>query len=101
MGSVAVVMLLVGGNDALTGLQSLTILVAAPFMIIMGMLCVALVRDLRDDPEVHEDTDSRPTDTRPTGIGDAPARNSLPAGTTAEGAAAPRRPEPDPRSRRR
>ncbi|WP_372460383.1 BCCT family transporter [Actinomycetospora soli] len=52
MGLVAMVMLLVGGEDALSGLQNLTILVAAPFVIIMIALCVALTRDLNHDPVV-------------------------------------------------
>src|SRR3954451_5038049 len=45
-------MLLVGGADALKGLESLTILVAAPFVVIMLLLCVAFARDLRRDPQV-------------------------------------------------
>ncbi|MEU8826973.1 BCCT family transporter [Streptomyces sp. NPDC048636] len=51
-GAVAAVMLLVGGGsgDALTGLQNLTILVAAPFAVVMVGLCWALMRDLRRDP---------------------------------------------------
>ena len=51
-GAVAAVMLLVGGGggDALTGLQNLTILAAAPFTVVMVGLCVALTRDLRHDP---------------------------------------------------
>ncbi|MFM9608398.1 BCCT family transporter [Streptomyces sp. V2] len=51
-GAVAAVMLLVGGGggDALTGLQNLTILAAAPFTLVMVGLCVALTRDLRHDP---------------------------------------------------
>ena len=53
MGAVAVVMLLVGGEDALKGLESLTILVAAPFVVIMVLLCVAFARDLRNDPQVR------------------------------------------------
>ncbi|GAA4731111.1 BCCT family transporter [Actinomycetospora chibensis] len=53
MGAVAVVMLLVGGEDALKGLESLTILVAAPFVVIMLLLCVAFARDLRNDPQVR------------------------------------------------
>jgi choline/carnitine/betaine transport len=53
-GAVGAVMLLVGGggNDALEGLQNLTILVAAPFAVVMIGLCVALVRDLRGDPVI-------------------------------------------------
>ncbi|MBC3192949.1 BCCT family transporter [Pseudonocardia sp. C8] len=50
MGAVAVLMLVTGGEDALSGIQNLTILVAAPFVVIMVMLCMALYRDLRRDP---------------------------------------------------
>ncbi|MFT2014475.1 BCCT family transporter [Streptomyces sp. 796.1] len=51
-GAVAAIMLLVGegGSDVLTGLQNLTILVAAPFVLVMVGMCVALMRDLRRDP---------------------------------------------------
>lgn len=49
-GAVAAVMLLVGGEDALTGLQSITIIAALPFVLVMVGLAVALVRDLRRDP---------------------------------------------------
>ncbi|MCS0638004.1 BCCT family transporter [Streptomyces sp. LP05-1] len=51
-GGVAAVMLLVGQGkgDALAGLQQLTILVAAPFVLVMIGMCVALLRDLRQDP---------------------------------------------------
>jgi choline-glycine betaine transporter len=51
-GAVAAVMLLVGGADALNGLQSITIIVAVPFVLVMIGLAVALVRDLRNDPLV-------------------------------------------------
>ncbi|MFD6326320.1 BCCT family transporter [Streptomyces sp. NPDC058442] len=51
-GAVAAIMLLVGSGqgDALTGLQNLTILAAAPFVLVMIVMCVALMRDLRRDP---------------------------------------------------
>ena len=49
-GGVAAVMLLVGGDSALTGLQNITIVAALPFAIVMIGLCVALVKDLRTDP---------------------------------------------------
>ncbi|MFI6283958.1 BCCT family transporter [Streptomyces sp. NPDC051018] len=51
-GAVAAIMLLVGNGegDALAGLQNLTILVAAPFVVVMLGMCVALLRDLRHDP---------------------------------------------------
>ena len=51
-GLVAAVMLLVGGADALNGLQSITIVVAVPFVLVMIGLAVSLVRDLRSDPLV-------------------------------------------------
>ncbi|MDX1884056.1 BCCT family transporter [Mycolicibacterium sp. 120270] len=50
MGAVALVMLLVGGEDALTGLQTITIIAALPFVLVMIGLAVALVKDLRNDP---------------------------------------------------
>ncbi|CAM5523722.1 hypothetical protein SCALM49S_01908 [Streptomyces californicus] len=53
-GAVAAIMLLIGeGKDnALQGLQNLTILVAAPFVVVMIGMCVALMRDLRRDPQI-------------------------------------------------
>jgi choline-glycine betaine transporter len=50
MGAIAAVMLLVGGDDALTGIQNLTIIMAVPFGLVMVLLCVALTEDLRHDP---------------------------------------------------
>ena len=49
-GGVAAVMLLVGGDSALTGLQNITIVAALPFVVVMVALCFALVKDLRADP---------------------------------------------------
>ncbi|MFB6820809.1 BCCT family transporter [Streptomyces virginiae] len=51
-GAVAAIMLLIGNGegDALAGLQNLTILVAAPFTLVMIGMCAALMRDLRRDP---------------------------------------------------
>jgi len=57
-GAVAAVMLVAGnsvesdavGNVALEGLKQITIVSAVPFVLIMGLLMVALMRDLRDDP---------------------------------------------------
>lgn len=43
-------MLLVGGEDALSGLQIITIVAALPFLVVMVGLAVALVRDLSNDP---------------------------------------------------
>lgn len=49
-GAVALVMLLIGGSDALQGLQTITIVAALPFVIVMIALCLSLVKDLRNDP---------------------------------------------------
>lgn len=58
MGAVAIVMLLAGnGGDALTGLQNMTIIVAAPFAVVMIGLCWALWRDLRTDPLVLQENE--------------------------------------------
>ncbi|MFJ9695217.1 BCCT family transporter [Kitasatospora sp. NPDC101183] len=47
MGGVAAALLLAGG---LTALQNATILVALPFVVVMLLLCVSLVKELREDP---------------------------------------------------
>ena len=54
-GAVAAVMLLVGGSNALTGLQNLTIIAALPFLVIMIGLCVSLAKDLRGDPLIKRE----------------------------------------------
>lgn len=51
-GAVAAVMLLVGGEDALTGLQTITIIAALPFLLVMVGLAISLVKDLRHDPKI-------------------------------------------------
>ena len=43
-GSVAALMLVVGGSDALSGIQNITIIMAAPFVLVMIVMCVALTR---------------------------------------------------------
>jgi choline-glycine betaine transporter len=53
MGSVAALMLVVGGSDALSGIQNITIIMAAPFVLVMIAMCVALYKDLRQDPLVR------------------------------------------------
>lgn len=54
MGSVAAIMLMIGGGGAaaLEGLENLTILAGAPFMIVMVGICISLAKDLRSDPLV-------------------------------------------------
>lgn len=54
-GAVAAVMLLAGGDnpaEALNGLKNITIVSALPFVIVMLILCVALWKDLSNDPLV-------------------------------------------------
>ena len=55
MGAIAAIMLVVGGGegDALSGIQNITIIMAAPFAVVMVLMCVALMKDLRDDPLVR------------------------------------------------
>jgi choline/carnitine/betaine transport len=54
-GAVAAIMLLIGegGTTALDGLQNLTILAAVPFTVVMVGLCVALMKDLRQDARIQ------------------------------------------------
>ena len=54
-GAVAAIMLMIGNPDdptALTGLQDLTTVVALPFALVMGAMCVSLYKDLRSDPMI-------------------------------------------------
>lgn len=53
MGCVSAVMLLAGGDDpsaALSGLQTITIVAALPFVLVMVGMCVAITKDLYRDP---------------------------------------------------
>jgi choline/carnitine/betaine transport len=60
MGGIAIVMLLVGEDgEALTGIQNITIIMAAPFALVMVLLCVALTKDLRNDPLMRRDVRSQ------------------------------------------
>ncbi|GAB3752793.1 BCCT family transporter [Zhihengliuella somnathii] len=52
MMGIAVVMLLIGGNEALSGLQNLIIVSALPFAVILLLMIVAFYKDLRTDPAV-------------------------------------------------
>jgi choline-glycine betaine transporter len=57
MGAIAAIMLIIGAGkgDALTGIQNITIIMAAPFALVMVVLCVALAKDLHDDPLMRRD----------------------------------------------
>lgn len=49
-GAAAAIMLTLGGEDSLTGLQQVTIVASLPFVLIMIGMAVALVKDLKSDP---------------------------------------------------
>ncbi|MGB3303327.1 MAG: BCCT family transporter [Gordonia sp. (in: high G+C Gram-positive bacteria)] len=51
-GAVAAVLLVIGGKDALSGIQNLTFISALPFAVALLLMCVALVKDLRSDPMI-------------------------------------------------
>ncbi|MDO5082670.1 BCCT family transporter [Arachnia propionica] len=51
-GAVAAIMLVVGGKDALSGLQSVTIIAGLPFLVVLIAMAAALMRDLRHDPRI-------------------------------------------------
>lgn len=53
-GGVAMLMLWTGGTDALNGLQTMTIIVAAPFAVVMIGMCVSLYRDITRDPLITD-----------------------------------------------
>ncbi|KAA9395343.1 BCCT family transporter [Kocuria coralli] len=55
MAGIAIVMLLVGGESALTGLQNLITVTALPFTLIMFFMVFALHKDLRSDPLILRD----------------------------------------------
>lgn len=50
MMGIAIVMLLTGGEEVLSGLQNLTILTALPFCLVLLAMMVAFIVDLRSDP---------------------------------------------------
>ena len=57
MGAIAAIMLPIGAgqDEALTGIQNITIILAAPFALVMVALCIALARDLHHDPLMRRD----------------------------------------------
>lgn len=50
MAGIAVVILMMGGKTALSGLQNLVTISALPFAAIMVLMCISLVKELRNDP---------------------------------------------------
>lgn len=55
MSGIAVVILLFGGENALSGLQNLVVVTATPFAVILVAMAVALVKELRYDPMAIRD----------------------------------------------
>ena len=55
MSGIAVVILLFGGENALSGLQNLVVITALPFAVILVLMAVALWKELRNDPMVIRD----------------------------------------------
>jgi choline-glycine betaine transporter len=49
-GAVAAIMLVIGGDEALNGIQNITFIGALPFTIVLILLCFALYKDVHDDP---------------------------------------------------
>ncbi|MDO5044646.1 MAG: BCCT family transporter [Coriobacteriia bacterium] len=50
MAGIAVVMLLMGGSTALTGLQNLVTITALPFSLVLMLMCYAIWKELSRDP---------------------------------------------------
>ncbi|WP_411763296.1 BCCT family transporter [Corynebacterium macginleyi] len=50
MAGIAVVILMSGGKNALQGLQNLITITALPFAVIIVLMCIALMKELQDDP---------------------------------------------------
>jgi choline/carnitine/betaine transport len=57
MGAIAAIMLTIGAgkDEALSGIQNITIISAAPFALVMVALCIALAKDLHHDPLMRRD----------------------------------------------
>lgn len=63
-GAVAIVLLFAGGLQAL---QNVTIVAATPFLVVMVVMCVAFVKDVRQDPTIRPlPTAGRPVTLPPT-----------------------------------
>ena len=58
-GLIAVALLLSGGEEALDNLQTVTILAASPFVILILFLCLALYKGLSQDPMFLDEKQKR------------------------------------------
>lgn len=55
MAGIAAVILLMGGKNALQGLQNFITITALPFAVVIVLMCIALVKELRFDPMAIRD----------------------------------------------
>lgn len=55
MAGIAAVILLMGGKNALQGLQNLITITALPFAVVIVLMCIALVKELQYDPMAIRD----------------------------------------------
>lgn len=55
-GSVAAIMLVIGGDEALNGIQNVTFIGALPFTLVLILLCFSLAKDIRNDPMMQRRT---------------------------------------------
>lgn len=56
---IAVVLLLSGGEDALNNLQSVTIIAASPFVVLILVMCVSVYKGLKEDPLFLDEKEKR------------------------------------------
>ncbi|WP_414122976.1 BCCT family transporter [Corynebacterium nuruki] len=56
---IAVVLLLSGGEDSLNNLQSVTIVAACPFVILILFMCVSIYKGLKNDPLFLDEKEKR------------------------------------------
>lgn len=55
-GAVAAIMLVIGGDQALNGIQNITFIGALPFTVVLIVLCFSLTKDVRSDPMMQIQT---------------------------------------------
>ncbi|MFC7745302.1 BCCT family transporter [Nocardiopsis composta] len=86
MAAVAAITLVASGGEStgLDGLQRMTILVAAPWTVVMLLMCVSLIKDLQRDPKVIRSHKARRWS--------PPPWSPVPASTTATSSWSPPRP---------
>src|SRR5690606_18003178 len=54
--AVAAIMLVIGGDQALNGIQNITFIGALPFTVVLIVLCFSLTKDVRSDPMMQIQT---------------------------------------------